>query len=89
MTSRSGAELCSDCVIELGSDDDCVEKLQTTEVALCQEISARDIHPMKLIMLLRLRFGIERYEILVRLLSRRLNKRQNDLTYNLENTWRL
>jgi hypothetical protein len=63
--------------IEPASDDDCVEKLQTTELVSSQEIPARDIHPMKLIMLLRLRFGIGRYEISVRPLSRRLRRRHN------------
>lgn len=44
-----------------------VEKLQTMDLASAQELTARMINPMKLIMLLRLRFGIGHYEISVRL----------------------
>jgi hypothetical protein len=53
--------------VEVECDEDCLEELQTTDLASSQELSARTINPMKLIMLLRVKFGIGRYEISVRL----------------------
>ncbi|KAH6667304.1 hypothetical protein B0J14DRAFT_603221 [Halenospora varia] len=44
-------------------DEDCTEMLQTTDLTASQDISARNIDPMKLITFLRVRFGIGRYEI--------------------------
>jgi hypothetical protein len=52
--------------IEAGCDEDGLEELQTTELVSAQELTARNISPMKLVMLLRVRFGIGRYEISVR-----------------------
>jgi hypothetical protein len=52
--------------MEVGSDEDCLEEEHTTDLASEQELTARTINPMKLIMLLRTRFGIGRYEISVR-----------------------
>jgi hypothetical protein len=46
---------------EARSNGGCVEELQSTDLASAQEISARNIDPMKLIMLLQVRFGIGRY----------------------------
>ncbi|KAE9363829.1 hypothetical protein N431DRAFT_564405 [Stipitochalara longipes BDJ] len=43
-------------------DDDCEEGLQT-DLASAQELTARNVNPMKLVTLLRVRFGIGRYEI--------------------------
>jgi hypothetical protein len=63
--------------IEAGRDEDCVERLQTTDLASSQEIPAIDIDHMKLIMLLRVRFGIGRYEISVRPLPRQFHRRHN------------
>jgi hypothetical protein len=62
-----------DCV-EVGCDGDDVEELRAANLsAETQELTARNVNPMKLIMLLRTRFGIGRYEIQVRLLSELLN----------------
>lgn len=61
--------------VEIGCDKDCLEKLQTTDLASAQELTARNINPMKLVMLLRVRFGIGRYEISVRLPPGNSNKR--------------
>jgi hypothetical protein len=44
-------------------NENCVEKLQTTDLTSTQYISAGNIDPMKLITFLRVRFGIGRYEI--------------------------
>jgi hypothetical protein len=52
--------------LEVGSDEDCLEELHDTDLASEQELTARTINPMKLIMLLRTRFGIGRYEISVK-----------------------
>jgi hypothetical protein len=57
-----------DCV-EVGCDEDDLEELRAANLAETQELTARNVNPMKLIMLLRTRFGIGRYEIQVRLLS--------------------
>ena len=57
-----------DCV-EVGCDEDDIEELRAANLAETQELTARNVNPMKLIMLLRTRFGIGRYEIQVRLLS--------------------
>jgi hypothetical protein len=61
--------------MEVGCDEDCLEKLQKTDLVSSQELSARTINPMKLIMLLRVRFGIGRYEISVRLPPGKSNRR--------------
>jgi hypothetical protein len=66
-----------DCV-EVGCDDD-VEELRAANLAETQELTARNVNPMKLIMLLRTRFGIGRYEIQVRLLSELLNTLIKDM----------
>jgi hypothetical protein len=39
-------------------NENCVEKLQTTDLTSNQDISAENIDPMKLITFLRVRFGI-------------------------------
>jgi hypothetical protein len=46
-----------------------------------QEIPARDIHPIELIMLLRVRFGIGSYDISVRPLSKQFHEDIPDFTY--------
>ena len=61
-----------DCV-EVGCDGDDFKGVRTADLAETQELTARNVNPMKLIMLLRTRFGIGRYEIQVRLLSEFLN----------------
>jgi hypothetical protein len=68
--------------IEVGHNEDCLDKLQATDLASSQEIPARNIHPMKLVMLLRLKFGIGRYEISVRLLPGQATRyNRTDLTH--------
>jgi hypothetical protein len=68
-----------DCV-EVGCDGDDVEELRAANLsAETQELTARNVNPMKLIMLLRTRFGIGRYEIQVRLLSELLNTPIKDM----------
>jgi hypothetical protein len=64
--------------VEVGCDEDCSEELQTTDLASAQELAARNINPMKLVMLLRVRFGIGRYEISVRLPAG--NSKRHELT---------
>jgi hypothetical protein len=54
-----------DCV-EVGCDA-VEEELHPADLAATQELTARNINPMKLVMLLRTRFGLGRYEIQVRL----------------------
>jgi hypothetical protein len=49
--------------VEVGSN--AVEELHPADLAATQELTARNINPVKLIMLLRTRFGIGRYEIQV------------------------
>jgi hypothetical protein len=61
--------------IEVGCDKDCLEELQTTDLTSAQELTARNINLMKLVMFLRVIFGIGRYEISVRLPPRNSNKR--------------
>lgn len=67
-----------DCV-EVGCDEDDFEELRASNLAETQELAARNVNPMKLIMLLRTRFGIGRYEIQVRLLSELLNTLIKDM----------
>jgi hypothetical protein len=55
--------------VEVGCDEDDLEELRAANLAETQELTARNVNPMKLIMLMRTRFGIGRYEIQVRLLS--------------------
>lgn len=50
--------------------EECAEELQTTDLTSSQDISAGNINPVKLIMFLRVRFCIGRYEITVRPLPR-------------------
>ena len=61
-------------------DEDCAEKLQTTDLTSSQDISAGNIDPMKLITFLRVRFGIGRYEITVRPLPRQ--HRRHSITHS-------
>ncbi|PMD50656.1 uncharacterized protein K444DRAFT_638002 [Hyaloscypha bicolor E] len=49
--------------MEVGDDEEYLEDLQTTDLASAQELTARNVNPMKLVTLLRVRFGIGRYEI--------------------------
>jgi hypothetical protein len=51
--------------MEVGDDEEYLEDLQTTDLASAQELTARNVNPMKLVTLLRVRFGIGRYEIQV------------------------
>jgi hypothetical protein len=67
-----------DCV-EVRCDEDDFEELRAANLAETQELAARNVNPMKLIMLLRTRFGIGRYEIQVRLLSELLNTLIKDM----------
>jgi len=67
-----------DCV-EVVCDEDDSEELRAANLAETQELTARNVNPMKLIMLLRTRFGIGRYEIQVRLLSELLNTLLKDM----------
>jgi hypothetical protein len=61
-------------------NENCVEKLQTTDLTSTQYISAGNIDPMKLITFLRVRFGIGRYEITVRPLPRQY--RRHSITHS-------
>ena len=45
--------------------DEAVETPENTELKSTQELSGRTINPMKLMALLRVKFGIGHYEILV------------------------
>jgi hypothetical protein len=57
-----------DCV-DVGCDEDDIEEVRASDLAETQELTARNVNPMKLIRLLRTRFGLGRYEIQVRLPS--------------------
>jgi hypothetical protein len=50
-----------------GDEEDCEENVQRTDLAPAQELAATNVNPMKLVTLLRVRFGIGRYEISVSL----------------------
>ncbi len=65
-----------DCA-EVGCDEDDFEEPRAANLTETQELPARDVNVMKLIMLLRTRFGIRRYEIKVRLLSELLIEDMN------------
>ena len=54
---------------EVESDGDDFEEIHRSDLAEAQELTARNVNPVKLIMLLRTRFGIGRYEIQVKLPS--------------------
>lgn len=65
--------------MEVGDDEEYLEELQTTDLASAQELTARNVNPMKLVTLLRVRFGIGRYEIQVLLLPEE-SKQRHGLT---------
>jgi hypothetical protein len=56
-------------------DEEYLEELETTDLASAQELTARNVNPMKLVTLLRVRFGIGRYEIQVRIPPEQSGKR--------------
>ncbi|PMD47723.1 hypothetical protein L207DRAFT_523089 [Hyaloscypha variabilis F] len=47
----------------VGDDEDCEDCIETTDLTSAQELTARNVNPMKLVTMLRVRFGIGRYEI--------------------------
>jgi hypothetical protein len=49
----------------VGDDEDCEDCIETTDLTSAQELTARTVDPMKLVTMLRVRFGIGRYEISV------------------------
>jgi hypothetical protein len=49
----------------VGDDEDCEDCIETTDLTSAQELTARNVNPMKLVTMLRVRFGIGRYEISV------------------------
>ena len=67
--------------IEDGDDEEYLEELQTTDLVSAQELTARNVNPMKLVTLLRIRFGIGRYEIQV-ILPPEESKKKHGLTAN-------
>jgi hypothetical protein len=65
--------------MEVGDDEEYLEELQETDLASAQELTARNVNPMKLVTLLRVRFGIGRYEIQV-ILPPEESKKRHGLT---------
>jgi hypothetical protein len=63
------------------SNENCVEKLRTTDLTSTQDISAGNIDPTKLITFLRVRFGIGRFEITLRPLPRQ--HRRHIITHSM------
>jgi hypothetical protein len=74
---------------EVRCNEDRSEELQTTYLASAQELVARSINPMKLVMLLRVNFGIGHYEISVRLPLENPTKTRANCQQRMQNKYNI
>ena len=70
----------------VGDDDNFEENVQAADLAPAQELAATNVNPMKLVTLLRVRFGIGRYEISASLVKQ-CEKRHALIVYRENETY--